>query len=80
MWLLELNEPGSRRTLDDAVARELAVTTRCDVNFVAARHVSGSSLRPAQRESLLAVVSDTTGSALAYSFGNLTEPCADAQS
>jgi len=42
--------------LDDAVARELAVTTRCDVNFVTDGQLSGSSLPAARRQSLLAIV------------------------
>jgi signal transduction histidine kinase/ActR/RegA family two-component response regulator len=44
--------------LDDAVARELAVTTRCDVNLVARGRISGSSLSPARRQALLALVGD----------------------
>jgi signal transduction histidine kinase/CheY-like chemotaxis protein len=38
--------------LDDNVARELAMTARCDVNLIVGRRVSGSSLSLPQREAL----------------------------
>jgi signal transduction histidine kinase/ActR/RegA family two-component response regulator len=38
--------------LDDSVARELAMTARCDVNLIVGRRVSGSSLSLPQREAL----------------------------
>jgi signal transduction histidine kinase/ActR/RegA family two-component response regulator len=39
--------------LDDAVADELAVTTRCDVNLIANQRLSASSLPLKQRENLV---------------------------
>ena len=44
--------------LDDTVARELALTARCDINLIVRRRLSGSSLALPQREALVAMLGD----------------------
>jgi signal transduction histidine kinase/CheY-like chemotaxis protein len=44
--------------LDDAVARELAQTARCDVNFIVGGRLSGSSLASSRKAALAAMLRD----------------------
>ena len=44
--------------LDDTVARELALTARCDINLIVRRRLSGSSLALPQRQALVALLGD----------------------
>jgi PAS domain S-box-containing protein len=44
--------------LDDIVARELALTTRCDVSLIVGQRLSGSSLARQQREGLAQLLRD----------------------
>jgi signal transduction histidine kinase/ActR/RegA family two-component response regulator len=44
--------------LDDTVARELAVTARCDINLIVRHRLSGSSLALPQREALVVMLGD----------------------
>ena len=47
--------------LDDDVARELALTTRCDVNLIVRGRVAGSSLAQAQRQALVTLLAQHPG-------------------
>ena len=47
--------------LDDEVARELALTTRCDVNLIVRSRVAGSSLARPQRDALVSLLAQNPG-------------------